>query len=224
MKAMILAAGRGKRMRPLTDQTPKPLLEVGGKPLIVWHLQALAEAGFTEVVINHAWLGQQIPARLGEGSEFGLHIRYSPEGETGLETGGGIYRALPLLGDAPFLVVNGDIWTDMDFTTLQLAPGDLATLALVANPAHNAEGDFGLYPDGRVGNAGGRRLTYSGVGVFAPALFAGCEPGFFPLAPLLRRAADAGLVGGVHHRGAWEDIGTPARLQALDQTLREQSD
>ena len=217
---MILAAGRGKRMRPLTDHTPKPLLPVAGKPLIVWLLESLATAGIRDVIINHAWLGEQIPAALGDGSGFGMRIRYSPEGAEGLETGGGIHRALPLLGDAPFLVVNGDIWADIDYARLDIGAGDLAHLVLVENPPHNAEGDFALDDAGRVRTAGERRLTYSGVGVFRPGLFSNCMPGCFPLAPLLRAAADAGRVGGCRHDGAWEDVGTPARLQALDQRMR----
>jgi len=222
VKAMILAAGRGKRMRPLTDTRPKPLLAVGGRALIVWHLEALARAGFTDVIINHAWLGAQLPESLGSGAQWGLRIQYSPEPEGGLETGGGIHRALPLLGDAPFLVTNGDIWTDFDYATLRLADGDLASLVLVDNPPHNPAGDFSLDADGRVGSGDAGRLTFSGVGVYHPSLFAGCEPGFFPLAPLLRDAAAAGRVAGHVHRGAWWDIGTPERLQALDGWLREE--
>ncbi|MCK8516550.1 nucleotidyltransferase family protein [Methylonatrum kenyense] len=222
MRAMILAAGRGKRMRPLTDRVPKPLLPVAGKPLIVWHLERLARAGLHDVVINHAWLGEQIPAALGDGSRWGLRIRYSDEGAAGLETGGGIHRALPMLGGAPFLVLNGDIWTDIDFAGLQLSAGDLAHLVLVENPGHNPVGDFPL-DDGRVAGSG-PRYTFSGVGVYDPALFAACAPGAFALAPLLRAAAAEGRVGGELHRGRWCDVGTPERLQQLDQALRGLTD
>ncbi len=219
MRAMILAAGRGSRMRPLTDDVPKPLLEVAGRPLIVWHLERLARAGFRRVVINHAWLGHQIPAALGDGSRWGLEIRYSDEGATGLETGGGIRHALPLLGDAPFLVINGDVWTDLDPAGVSLRPGDLAQLVLVANPAHHPHGDFGLAGD-RL-DADGSSHTFSGVGVYHPALFHDVRPGSFPLAPLLRTAATAGRVGAQEHAGEWHDVGTPERLRALDRWLRE---
>jgi N-acetyl-alpha-D-muramate 1-phosphate uridylyltransferase len=214
---MILAAGRGERMRPLTDHTPKPLLMAGGRPLIVHHLERLAAAGITRVVINHAHLGEQIEAALGDGGRFGLTIRYSPEGRA-LETGGGIFRALPLLGDGPFLVVNGDVWTDLDLARLRLAEGRLAHLVLVDNPEHHPRGDFPL-ADGLVFAEGEPRLTFSGIGVYSPALFEGCRDGAFPLAPLLRAGMARGLVSGEHHRGRWLDIGTPARLQALDQLL-----
>lgn len=214
---MILAAGRGERMRPLTDHTPKPLLMAGDRPLIVHHLERLAAAGITRVVINHAHLGEQIEAALGDGARFGLAIRYSPEGRA-LETGGGIFRALPLLGDGPFLVVNGDVWTDLDLARLRLAEGRLAHLVLVDNPEHHPRGDFRL-ADGLVFAEGEPRLTFSGIGVYSPALFEGCRDGAFPLAPLLRAAMARGLVSGEHHRGRWLDIGTPARLQALDQLL-----
>jgi MurNAc alpha-1-phosphate uridylyltransferase len=214
---MILAAGRGERMRPLTDHTPKPLLTAGGRPLIVHHLERLAAAGITRVVINHAHLGEQIEAALGDGARFGLAIRYSPEGRA-LETGGGIFRALPLLGDDPFLVVNGDVWSDLDFARLRLPEGRLAHLVLVDNPEHHPRGDFRL-AGGEVRDDGEPRLTFSGIGVYSPALFEGCRDGAFPLAPLLRAAMARGLVSGEHHRGRWLDIGTPARLQALDQLL-----
>ncbi|WP_028238099.1 N-acetylmuramate alpha-1-phosphate uridylyltransferase MurU [Stutzerimonas azotifigens] len=217
MKAMLLAAGKGERMRPLTLHTPKPLIPVGGVPLIEHHLRALAEAGVSEVVINHAWLGQQIEAHLADGSRFGLHIRYSPEGEP-LETGGGIQRALPLLGDEPFLVVNGDIWTDLDLGAVACRPGDLAQLVLVDNPAHHPEGDFVLR-DGRLLDEPGARLTYSGVAVLHPALFEGCTPGAFKLAPLLRRAIAAGRVGGQHFTGRWVDVGTPERLAEAERLI-----
>jgi len=221
---MILAAGRGERMRPLTDRVPKCLLQVGGKPLIEWHLEKLAAAGFTEVVINHAWLGEQIEAQLGNGARFDLHIRYSAEREA-LETAGGIAKALPLLGEAAFLVVNGDIYCEFDFASLSPAAADvrsgaiLAHLVLVDNPAHHAQGDFVLR-DGRVINEGQPKLTFSGVGVYHRELFAGIPPGVkAPLAPLLRRAMAEGRVSGEHDTGRWMDVGTPERLQELDAML-----
>jgi N-acetyl-alpha-D-muramate 1-phosphate uridylyltransferase len=217
MKAMILAAGRGERMRPLTDHTPKPLLPAGGKPLIVHHIERLAAAGLRDIVINHAHLGEQIEAALGDGAAFGARIRYSPEARA-LETGGGIFRALPLLGPDPFLVVNGDVWTGIDFTGLSLAHGDLAHLVLVDNPPHNTRGDFALQ-QGRVLADGDPRLTFSGVGIYHPDLFVDCTPGAFPLAPLLRSAMALSLVGGTHYRGLWIDIGTPERLADLDRML-----
>ncbi|QVL46691.1 MAG: nucleotidyltransferase family protein [Thiocapsa sp.] len=219
MKAMILAAGRGNRMRPLTDQVPKPLLEAGGRPLIQYHLERLAAADIRDIVINHAHLGEQIEAALGDGSRFGVRIRYSSE-QTALETGGGIFKALPLLGPDPFLVINGDIWSDIDPIGLCLAGTDLAHLVLVDNPPHHPSGDF-ILTGGRVRAEGNRRLTFSGVGVYRPSLFAGCRPGAFALAPLLREAMAQGRVGGEHHRGHWLDIGTPERLAELDRHLRE---
>ena len=217
MKAMILAAGRGERMRPLTDHTPKPLLIAGGKPLIQHHIERLAAAGIRELVINHAHLGAQIEAALGNGSGFGVEIRYSPE-EQALETGGGIFRALPLLGPEPFLVVNGDVWTDVDLAGLAIGAGDLAYLVLVDNPFHNPKGDFVLIDD-RVQSEGAPRLTFSGIGLYRPELFDSQTPGAFPLAPLLRQAMAAGRVGGQRHDGHWFDIGTPERLAALDAWL-----
>lgn len=214
MKAMVLAAGRGERLRPLTDETPKPLIEAGGKPLIAWHLERLADAGVRDVVVNLGHLGERIRDVLGDGSAFGLRVAYSPEPPGALETGGGILNALPLLGEAPFLLVNGDCWTDLDFAALQLRPGDLAQLALVGNPDHNPDGDFAL-DGGRVRNTGATMLTYSGIALLDPGLFAPCRPGRFPLTPLLRNAADAGRVGGTHHTGAWFDVGTRDRLEAL---------
>jgi len=214
---MILAAGRGERMRPLTDHTPKPLLPAGGKALIEYHIESLAQAGIGRLAINHAHLGAQIEARLGDGARWGVNIRYSPEGAA-LETGGGIYKALPLLDD-PFVVVNGDVWCDIDYTTLSIAAGDLADLVLVDNPAHHPEGDFALC-DGRVRTEGGPRLTFSGIGLYRKALFDGCEPGRFALAPLLRQAMAGGRVSGRRHAGRWMDIGTPERLRALDAQLR----
>ncbi len=219
--AMILAAGRGERMRPLTDHCPKPLLEAGGRPLIQWHIERLVAADIRDIVINHAHLGAMIEQRLGDGARWGARIRYSAEGEgRALETGGGILKALPLLGD-PFLVINGDVWCDLDPGALAIDPGDLAWLVLVDNPAHNPRGDFALDAAGRVVEQG-PRLTFAGVGVYRHALFDGCEPGAFPLAPLLRGAIARGRVGGMHHRGRWLDVGTPQRLQALDRMLRRQ--
>jgi len=221
---MILAAGRGERMRPLTLARPKPLLEAGGAPLIVHHLRALAAAGFEDVVINLSWLGLQVREALGDGSRYGLRLHYSEEGLEPLETGGGIFRALPLLGEGPFLVLNGDVWTDLDCARLRgrLAPGDLAHLVLVPNPAHNPAGDFVL-ERGRIVEREGERLTFSGAGVYRAALFDGCTDGVFKLAPLLRAAARAGRVSGELHEGAWLDIGTPERLAELDARLRSGS-
>jgi MurNAc alpha-1-phosphate uridylyltransferase len=222
MKAMILAAGKGERMRPLTLTTPKPLIRAAGVPLIEYHLQALARAGFTEIVINHAWLGQQIEDHLGDGSRFGLSIRYSPEGEP-LETGGGIFRALPLLGDEPFLVVNGDVWTDYDFHLLKRPLDTLAHLVLVENPAHHTAGDF-ILSDTQVRDAepGAQTLTYSGIAVLHPLLFKGCTPGAFKLAPLLRKAMADGQASGERLQGHWVDVGTHERLAEVE-TLLEAS-
>ena len=225
MKAMILAAGRGERMRPLTDHTPKPLLLAGGKSLIVWHIEKLARAGITDLVINHAHLGAQIENTLGDGSRYGAHIRYSPEPPGALETAGGIAHALHLLGDQPFAVVNGDIWCDYDFArlparaaTLQ-ANGDTAHLVLINNPDHHPDGDFGLR-QGRVTD-GLPWLTFSGIGVYQPALFAHIPRATrAPLAPLLRAQIALGKVSGEHHEGGWVDVGTPQRLAELDRQLR----
>ena len=217
MKAMILAAGRGERMRPLTDHTPKPLLQAGGRPLIEHLIVALVEAGITELVINHAHLGEQVEATLGDGSRWGASIRYSPEAEA-LETAGGIHRALPLLGSDPFLVVNGDIATDFPFATLLGRPIDLAHLVLVPNPEHHPRGDFGLQ-DGKAMDGGDIRYTFGGIGVYRPELFKDCVPGRFPLAPLLRSAMALGSVSGELHQGMWMDIGTMERLQAFDDYL-----
>jgi len=219
MKAMILAAGKGERMRPLTLTTPKPLIRVGGIPLIEYHLRALATAGFTEIVINHAWLGQQIEDHLGDGSRFGVQIRYSPEGEP-LETGGGIFRALPLLGNDAFLVVNGDIWTDYDFSALRRPISGLAHLVLVDNPEHHPEGDF-ILAGGQVndGEPGADKLTYSGIAVLDPQLFAGCADGAFKLAPLFRRAMAAGQVRGSRLEGRWVDVGTHERLSQVEKLI-----
>lgn len=222
---MILAAGRGERMRPLTDHTPKPLLSVAGKPLIVHHLEALQAAGFREIVVNTGHLGEQLPAALGDGHRWGVRIAYSPEPPDALETGGGVFQALPLLGSEPFLVVNGDVWTNYPFARLStgLAGPALAHLVLVDNPPHHAQGDFSLEDGGgSVGESGTERLTFSGVSVLRPELFAGCRPGRFPLGPLLRRAIAINQVSGEHFTGAWRDIGTPQRLAELDRELQQQ--
>ena len=219
MKAMILAAGLGTRMRPLTDHTPKPLLEVGGIPLIVWHLEKLAHYGFKEVVVNIAHLGYKIPQALGDGSEWGLHITYSDEQEEGgLESAGGIVKALPLLSDSdPFLVVNGDIWTDYDFESDKtLAPEMLAHLILVPNPEHNPKGDFALLDGKAVDNP---QYTFSGIGYYSPKLFEGVPYGKSALAPLLRAAMIEGKVTGELYEGEWYDIGTPQRLEMLNAHL-----
>ena len=219
---MLLAAGRGERMRPLTDVEPKPLLRVGGKPLIEYHLERLAGAGFREVIINTAWLGARIEAALGGGERFGLSITYSHERPEALETGGGIFRALPLLGPGPFLVVNGDVWTDIDFAALRRDPpvNSLAHIVLVKNPPQHARGDFRL-ENGWVAEGEGLRHTYSGIGIYRPEFFAGCSPGKFPMLPLMRRAIAARELSGELHTGRWNDIGTVGRLQALDAELMQ---
>lgn len=215
---MILAAGRGERMRPLTDRVPKPLLPVAGRPLIVHHLLALAAAGITDIVINHAHLGDRIEQQLGDGRAYGVALRYSAEPDGALETGGGILQALPLLGSAPFVVVNGDVWSDFPYARLPRQPAGLAHLVLVDNPPHHPHGDFSLVA-GRVRPRAATTLTYSGIAVLTPALFAGCRPGRFPLAPLLRAASDHDQVGGEYWPGRWVDVGTPERLQALEALL-----
>ncbi len=219
MKAMILAAGRGERMRPLSDHMPKPLLEVGGYRLIEYHLAAFLKAGIREVVINLSWLGDRMREALGDGARYGLSIAYSAEGPTPLGTGGGLHRALPLLGADPFLLVNGDVWIDLPFEDLRRPAGSLAHLVLVANPPHHPRGDFGLEVGGRV-LPEPTPLTYAGLAVLDPRLFDGCEAGTFPLKPLLDRALAAGRLSGQRHTGAWSDVGTPERLAALDAELR----
>lgn len=214
---MILAAGRGERMRPLTDHTPKPLLRAGGRALIEYHLLRLAAAGYADVVINLAHLGKQIREHLGDGTAFGLRIRYSPE-ERALETGGGIRRALPLLGDGPFLVINGDIWCDHPLEAPSMDDRDLAHLILVDNPEHHPEGDFHL-AGGRVHEHGSPRLTFSGIGWYRPELFRGYADGRFALAPLLRAAMAEDRVRGEYYAGRWLDAGTPERLATLDRWL-----
>ncbi|MCB8888854.1 N-acetylmuramate alpha-1-phosphate uridylyltransferase MurU [Vreelandella malpeensis] len=215
MKAMILAAGLGTRMRPLTDHCPKPLLRVGGRALIEHHLERLRRAGIEEVVINVSYRGEQIMAALGDGARYGLSLRYSVE-ETPLETGGGIFKALPLLGETPFLLVNGDVWCER-LPTLSLAPGQLARLLLVKNPPHHPEGDFAI--EEGLARLDKPALTYSGIAVLDPALFAGCSPGAFALAPLLKRAIIDGRVGAEQLAGHWVDVGTPARLEQLERHL-----
>ncbi len=217
---MILAAGRGERLRPLTDTVPKPLLPVSGKPLIVWHLEKLAGAGFRRVVINLAHLGEQIEATLGDGGHWGLEIRYSHEGEgQALETGGGICKALPLLDDERFLVVNGDVFTDLDYGRLRMTEEMLAHLVMVNNPPHHPEGDFHLDRAGGLHDQGEPKLTFSGIGLYRADLFQGCQPRPFPLAPLLRRAMAAGKVSGEQYRGFWLDVGTPERYRKLQEKI-----
>jgi MurNAc alpha-1-phosphate uridylyltransferase len=217
---MLLAAGRGERMRPLTDEVPKPLLEVGGKPLIVHLIDALAAAGFGELVINHAWHGARIEQRLGDGGDFGVSIEYSPEPEGALETGGGIRRALAFLGSDPFMAVNADIWTDFPFGDLPDTLEGLAHLVLVDNPDHHPSGDFAL-SGSHVHDGEGQRFTFSGIGVYRPELFAGQPAERFPLAPLLYDACRKDRVSGEYYTGEWWDVGTPERLAALDRRLRE---
>jgi MurNAc alpha-1-phosphate uridylyltransferase len=212
--AMVLAAGRGERMRPLTDNVPKPLLTVRGKPLIVYHLEKLSGLGVKHVVINLAWLGEQIRAALGDGAQWQLQIHYSDEGGAALETGGGIFQALPWLGPQPFLVVNADVYTDLDFGSLQIAPQALAQLVLVANPMHHPHGDFALV-NGQLQDQGAVRWTYAGIGLYRPELFAGCSAGKFPLLPLLRRAIESRRLYGQVFEGAWSDVGSIERLAAL---------
>jgi MurNAc alpha-1-phosphate uridylyltransferase len=213
---MILAAGRGERMRPLTDHTPKPLLPAAGTPLIEHTIAQLVAAGFREIIINHAHLGRQIEERLGNGERFGAVIRYSPEGEEGLETAGGIINALPLLGDDAFLAVNGDIATDFPFAGLKNLNIDLAHLILVGNPEHNRQGDFGLDSAGNVIENGAEKFTFSGIGLYRPELFGNMPVGKIKLAPLLRAAMSECRVSGQKFDGFWMDIGTPQRLKELD--------
>lgn len=231
MKALIFAAGLGERMRPLTDTIPKPLLSVGGKRLIEWHLEKLAACGIDEVVINTSWLATQFHETLGDGARWGLHITLSYEGVTPLETGGGMLHALPLLGDAPFLLVNGDVWTDLDFATLPREPEGLAHLVMVDCPPQATQGDFALDADGHVRSDGEQRLTYAGIGVYRPQLLDGWRkhsrdvgaddiPPRFRLAPILRAHMADGRIHGQRHRGRWTDVGTPERLHALDEELR----
>lgn len=211
MFAMILAAGRGERMRPLTDSVPKPLLEIAGKALIVYQIEALAEAGVKNIVINTGHLGDQIQTHIGTGETFAVQINYSDEADNILETAGGIIKALPLLGDDPFIVTNADIYTDFDYRTLPDQLGSDAHLVLVNNPPQNLPGDFVL-EKGRVLREGAEKLTYSGIGLFHPRFFESCRPGRAPLAPLLHQSAQANHLSGQHYKGLWDDVGTPERL------------
>jgi N-acetyl-alpha-D-muramate 1-phosphate uridylyltransferase len=226
MKAIVLAAGRGERLRPITDTTPKPLVRVAGKPLIVYHLEALARAGIRDVVVNLSWLPDKLRTALGDGSDYGVHITFTDEGSVALETGGGIFNAIHLLGPGPFLVVNGDTFTDIDFGALKAGTdadtraGALARLVLVPNPTQHPRGDFGLEGDRVVERETGR-FTYSGVGVYRPEFFAGSKPGKFPLLPLFKRAIAAGRLYGQLYEGEWNDVGTPERLAELDARVRE---
>ena len=212
---MILAAGRGERLRPLTETIPKALVEVRGRSLLERHLASLAGAGIETVVINLGWLGEQIARRVGSGRDYGLDVVYSPEGDNILETGGGIHRALPLLGSEPFLVVNADIYTDMPLPPAGLGEHDMGHLVLVPKPAQKERGDFDLR-DGRIRNSEDPAFTFSGVAVYRPEFFAGCEPGRFPLAPMLKAAAREGRLAGSLYEGVWEDVGTPERLAELN--------
>jgi len=227
MKALIFAAGRGQRMRPLTDFTPKPLLPVGGKPLIAWHLEKLAALGIVDIVINTSWLAGQFPAQLGDGQHWGVRLRYLHEGDVPLETGGGMLNALPFLGDAPFVAVNGDIWADFDFARLPHEPTGLAHLVMVDNPVHHPEGDFHLRDNGQLASAGSDTLTFAGIGVYRRELLdewravvggqGGADeiPPRFPIAPMLRAAIRRGQISAEHHLGEWTDVGTPERLAQL---------
>ncbi|MCK4494498.1 MAG: nucleotidyltransferase family protein [Methylococcales bacterium] len=217
MKAMILAAGRGNRMKPLTDHTPKPLLEVQGKPLIQHTLENLVAAGFNDIVINIAYLGAQIRDFLGNGDQFGAKIVYSDEGAEGLETAGGIIKALPLLGTKPFLVINSDIIYDYPLKTLHYRLIDRAHLVLVKNPEFHQEGDFSLAENGHLSTAEINRHTFSGIGIYHPKLFENCAEGKLKLGPILKIAADNGRISGEHFTGLWMDIGTPERLQEVDE-------
>lgn len=226
MKAMILAAGRGERLRPLTDNTPKPLVYAGDKRLIEYLIEALAKAGYTELVINYAHLGEQFPKVLGDGDKYGVTINYSAELDGGLETAGGIINALPLLGDAPFLVVNGDIWTDFDFSALvnfELADDKLCHLLLVNNPEHNQSGDFALDNQNLVRAAGNNKFTFSGIGIYRPSMFEGMNNSKRALKPLFDDAIDKKQVSGQFYSGQWSDIGTIKRLDELERQLRASS-
>lgn len=235
--ALIFAAGLGERMRPLTDHTPKPLLEAGGKPLVVWHLENLARAGIRHVVLNTSWLAEQFEPALGDGSRWGLELSYVYEGGTPLETGGGMHHALRVLqkdidADLPFLAVNGDVWTDFEFSTLPSIPKGKAHLVVVDNPVQHPKGDFSLDESGCLRSTGDHKFTFSGVGVYSPALLQdwqaviGNAPGSdehpprFKLAPLLIHAMQASQISGEYHDGRWTDVGTPDRLAALDIALR----
>jgi len=218
MRAMILAAGRGERLRPLTDERPKPLIKVADKSLIEYHIENLAQAGVKEIIINTAWLAEKIHQQLGDGSNYAVNIQYSDEGKA-LETAGGIINALPLLGDKPFLVVNGDIWSDFDFSTLPpLNENTQAHLVLVDNPTHNPEGDFSLQ-QGLIKNTGETMYTFSGIGIYHPDFFSTQKKGISPLAPIIREKCEKDLISGQHHTGRWTDVGTLERLQQLENQL-----
>ncbi len=222
MKAMILAAGRGERLRPLTDETPKPLIKVAGKSLIEYHLNNLAKAGFKEVIINTAWLADKIHTELGDGSNYGVSIHYSDEGEA-LETAGGIIKALPVLGEEPFLVVNGDIYTDFNFSSIKpLQTETQAHLILVDNPEHHTNGDFAISDD-NLCNQGEVKYTFSGIGLYSPKFFSESAKGIIPLAPMLRKKADEKLITAQHYSGFWTDVGTIERLQVVKNKLEKNS-
>jgi MurNAc alpha-1-phosphate uridylyltransferase len=220
MKAMILAAGRGERLRPLTDETPKPLIKVAGKSLIEYHLLNLANAGFSDIVINTAWLAEKIHESLGDGNRYGVSIQYSDEGSA-LETAGGIINALSLLGDEPFLVVNGDICCDFDFSGLpDLKNNTQAHLVLVNNPEHNSDGDFAI-TEGLLCNQGDAKYTYSGIGIYSPLFFSQSTPGVLPLAPMLKQKAEKKLITAQHFTGLWTDVGSIERLYVLEKVLNK---
>lgn len=218
MRAVILAAGKGERLRPLTDQTPKPLLEVRGKPLIVHHLERLRDAGFTQIHINTSWLADKIQSTLGDGTQFGVHIRYSYEGPEPLETGGGLFRMLPAVGRDPFLVVNGDVYTDFPFETLKrrLKMDFLGHLVMVPNPVRHPKGDFHLSPAGHLRMEGEPKLTYSGIGVYKAEFFIDCAPGRYPLLPLLEAAMRLEALSGERYSGLWMDMGTHEQFEKLN--------
>lgn len=230
-RALVFAAGKGERMRPLSNDTPKPLLEAGGKRLVEWHLEKLAAIGIREVVLNVAWLADRFEPALGNGSRWGLRLHYSHEGAEPLETGGGMLHALRLLGDAPFIAVNSDIWTDYDFSRLPTRPRAMAHLVMVDNPPQHADGDFRLEANGTLRGDGAPKLTYSGIGVYDPRILTGwrdvigrapgteLSPPRFKLAPLLFDAMARGEIHGEYHRGRWTDVGTPERLEQLDREL-----
>jgi N-acetyl-alpha-D-muramate 1-phosphate uridylyltransferase len=231
MKALIFAAGKGERMRPLTNHTPKPLLAVGGKRLIEWHIEKLAACGIRDIVINTSWLAECFEPALGEGSRWNVSLNYSYEGTEPLETGGGMLQAMKIIGDETFIAVNGDIWSDVDYSQLPKVISGLAHLVLVDNPAHNMQGDFVLRKEGLVESHGDRKLTFSGIGIYQPGLFSNWRelvgdvkgadetPPRFKLAPLLRYAMHQSQITGEHHKGRWTDVGTPERLEALNKQM-----
>ncbi|THB73195.1 MAG: nucleotidyltransferase family protein [Gammaproteobacteria bacterium] len=218
MKAMILAAGRGERMRPLTDKCPKPLLKAGDKALIEYQIERLIECGIKEFVINHAWLGDMIEKTLGNGSKYGAKISYSHE-EEALETGGGITKALPLLGEDPFWVISSDVWSFIHFDQVKIPENSHAHLLMVGNPEHHQQGDFHLNEEGWLEKQGDNRLTYSGVGIFSPKLFHDCKTEKFPLRDVIFHAIDDNRCSGEVYEGPWMDIGTPARLAIIEEQI-----